>query len=200
MTSNRKLIIEHNGKTYTGQIATIKSTQLTTEDHGIFTAWLMCEWPGGGVGVGGYSLDTPIETPDAKFRVGTDFGMDQIMRIIETVGVSSWERVAGSKVIVLTEGTSSGWGSQAAGIAHLSEDRVLILGDHVKSWKQEASERIHVILDESVGNSTAFVEIENGDGASISFGTRENRPDGLTSLSFTADDVAAAVRMNRVAR
>ena len=38
-----KTTILHEGKTYTGQIGTIKSTQLGVQDHGIMTASLNVE-------------------------------------------------------------------------------------------------------------------------------------------------------------
>lgn len=127
--------IEHDGTTYSGQIATIKSTALGTEDHGIFTAWLNLEWPGGGIGVGGLALDGPHKDADGKHlgRVGSAFGADHVMRIIETVGVDKWEQLPGCQVIVLFEG-KGGLGSQACGIAGITNEKVLNFKKHAKSF------------------------------------------------------------------
>ncbi|WP_372699397.1 hypothetical protein [Arthrobacter sp. JSM 101049] len=136
--STMTVSIEHNGKTYTGQPATIKGTALQFEDHGIFTAWLHLEWKGGGIGVGGYCLDTPEKDDNGKFarRVGTGYGADHIMRVIETVGASSWEKLPGREVFVLFEGKSL-WGSTAAGLAGVTNEKVLILKEHAESWSEK---------------------------------------------------------------
>ena len=132
--SERSLVIEHGGQKYTGHIGTIKSTRLGVEDHGILTASVTIEWPGGGVSFGGYSLDGYNDT--LKRRVPTAYGLDHIVKIIETVGVESWEAVRFSKVVALFDYSESGntWGSMIQGIAHLTEDRVFIPKTHVEEW------------------------------------------------------------------
>ncbi|WP_159795770.1 hypothetical protein [Puerhibacterium puerhi] len=134
--TNRTITIEHNGKTYTGHIGTIKSTSLGMEGHGVWVAFLHTEWLGGGVGVGGYVLDTPQEAAEDehKRRIGTAFGMDHVMQIVETVGVDTWEQLTGRQVIVLFEG-DGGWGAQSKGIAGLVNDKVLILDEHAQAWR-----------------------------------------------------------------
>jgi hypothetical protein len=134
--SARTLTVEHDGISYNGYIATIDSTMLGFEDHGILTAFLHLSWPGGGIGVGGYSYDTFSKREDR--RIGTGFGTDQIIRILQTVGVSTWEALKGRQVVVLFNG--SAWGSVAAGIAHISEDRVLILQDHSTEFLRRRGE------------------------------------------------------------
>jgi hypothetical protein len=137
------ITIEHNGVTYGGEIMQIESTSLTREDHGIFTAYLHCKGGSTGVSVGGYCLDTPVKDEDGKFlhreggkflhREGTGYGLDHIIRIMETIGVSRWENLPGKHVVVLFEGTSA-WGSTSKGIASLTGDRVLILSEHADLW------------------------------------------------------------------
>lgn len=139
-TSTRHILIEHNGKKYTGHIATIESTSLGYESHGILTAMLHCKWRSGGVGVGGFFLDQP-KNKDARdyTRVGTAYGLDHIIRIIETVGVDCWEDLKGSSVLVLFEGENvSGLGSMSRGIAGLHNDKVLILQEHADEWRDQA--------------------------------------------------------------
>jgi hypothetical protein len=135
---SRELIIEHNGVEYGGQIGTVTSTRLGYESHGILTASLGVEWKGGGVSAGGYCLDTPKDIDGRDYtRVGTAFGLDHLIRIIETVGVESWEAIKGQHVIVLFEGRSA-WGSQSVGIAHTTdESKVLVFTEHAAAWRDE---------------------------------------------------------------
>lgn len=134
--TGRSIAIEHNGKTYGGQIGTIRSTRLGYQDHGILTADLNVEWAGGGVSVGGFVLDKPRDRDASDYtREGTAYGLDQIIRILETVGVERWEDLKGQQIIVLFEGKSV-WGSQAVGLAATTDDeKVLVLREHAEAWK-----------------------------------------------------------------
>lgn len=133
--SSIKTTVEHEGKTYTGQIGTIKRTTLGLEDHGIMSAFLHVQWTGGGIGVGGYTLDGPKFDENDKFiaRFGSAYGLDQIMRILETVGVGKWEDLPGKQVIVLFEGRG-GLGSTSCGIAGITNDKVLDFKDHAATF------------------------------------------------------------------
>lgn len=122
--SNRKVTVEHFGVEYTGELATIKSTMLGYEDHGVFSAYLECEWAGAGVSVGGYFLDTVTDVG----RVGTAFGLDQIIQILRTVGVGKWEALKGHPLIVLFAD------GRAVGIAGTTNDKVLIFQEHADKW------------------------------------------------------------------
>src|SRR5690606_28267458 len=118
----RTIRIEHNGIAYGGQVGTITATRLGYQDHGILTADLTIEWPGGGVSVGGFALDEPRDREGKDHsRKGTAYGLDHIIRIIETVGVEKWEDLKGERVIVLFEGASA-WSSQSVGIAHVTDE------------------------------------------------------------------------------
>lgn len=134
--TNRKLTIEHNGKTYGGQIGTIRSTRLGYQDHGILTADLTVEWPGGGVSVGGFVLDEPKDREARDYtRRGTAFGLDHIIRLIETVGVEKWEDLKGQQVVVLFEG-NGGIGSRSVGLASTTdESKVMVLAEHATEWR-----------------------------------------------------------------
>ena len=129
----RVITIEHDGTTYYGDVMRIKSTMLGYEDHGILTAQLYCEGDGCGVAVGGFCLDNPSDGPGYDRR-GTAYGLDHLIRIMETVGVSSWEALAGKDVVVLRE-SEHGWGSVSVGVAGLLNDRVLILKEHAEVWR-----------------------------------------------------------------
>lgn len=133
MTSPISLTVTHEGQTFYGHIATIKSTTLGWEDHGILTAMLDLTWDGSGVGVGGYCLDQTTGGPDYGRR-GTAYGLDHIMRIMETVGVDRWEKLPGSRVVVLFE-SENAWGGTSRGIAGLQNGRVFLLKEHAEAWQ-----------------------------------------------------------------
>ncbi|WNT44965.1 hypothetical protein SEA_ABBYDAISY_72 [Arthrobacter phage AbbyDaisy] len=133
--------VEHGSKTYSGRIGTIKRTSFGFEDHGIVTAYLHVEWPGGGIGAGGYTLDSPRKNEDGKHvgRFGSAYGMDHIMRILETVGVDTWEKLPGKQVIVLFEGPSI-WGSTSCGIAGITTEKVLDFKAHYEAFAAEVDD------------------------------------------------------------
>ena len=79
--------------------ALIKSTFLGVEDHGIFTLWLRLEWDGSGQGAGGRALD---ESKDGN-RVGTIYGHQMIIDILQTVGVSKWEDLPGKHIRIKSD-------------------------------------------------------------------------------------------------
>ncbi|PZR55273.1 hypothetical protein DNL40_02565 [Xylanimonas oleitrophica] len=136
----RTITVEHGGKTYGGQVGTIESTTFGTTDHGIVTAMLHVKFDGGGIGVGGMVLDTPRKDEVGKSlgREGSAYGLDLLMWIMRTVGVDRWEKLPGKQVIVLFDGGRSSYlGSTSVGIAHITDEReVLILDDHAKTWRE----------------------------------------------------------------
>ena len=134
----RQVLIEHEGKTYSGTVMEIRSTRLGEDDHGILTVMLDCSGDGVGVGLGGYGLDAPKRDDEGNFlgREPTAYGLDHIVQIMRTAGVDKWEDLPGTHIIALFDG-SGGWGSHAVGMAHLTdENRVLIFKDHAESWKE----------------------------------------------------------------
>ena len=133
----KTISITHNGSTYDGQLATIKSTTFGTTNAPVLTAWLHCEWPGAGIGVGGYSLDGKPAT-GSNDRLPTAQGLDHLVQMMDTVGVESWEDLPGKQVIVLFDAGQGGWGGQAVGIANTLDDRVLIFKERFESFKQLA--------------------------------------------------------------
>lgn len=105
---SRSITIEHNGSEYGGQIGTIKATGLGYEDHGILTASLVIDWPGGGVSAGGYCLDSPDRSTTPSTRIGTAYGLDHIIQIMRTVGIASTT----------------------------DENRVLVFKEHADKWRE----------------------------------------------------------------
>jgi hypothetical protein len=76
--------------------AQIKSTKLGFIANGICSFDLILDIQGGsGVCVGGWALDGPNKE---KRRVGSAYGMSVIMRILEVVGVDTWEELKGKYI------------------------------------------------------------------------------------------------------
>jgi len=95
--------------------AKITGTTLGIEGHGIFTAYIHLEGDGWGVSFGGYAFDYWSEAD--KRRVGASYGMEFIRRLMNTVGVESWEKLPGAFVRV----DSEGWGGKAKRIGHITK-------------------------------------------------------------------------------
>ena len=135
----KKILVEHNGRDYKGQIGTIRSTRLGYgNEHGVMDASLDIRGDGWGVGVGGYCLDEPEARDDYSNhkRIGSAYGLDHVIRIMETVGVEDWEKLVGKDVIVLFE-DRAGWGGLSVGIAGVTNDNVLIFTEHAQEWKDK---------------------------------------------------------------
>ena len=86
--------------------AKIESTMLGIEDHGIMTCYLYLDYGDSGhQGFGGYGLDEPKKDKNDEFvgRVGSAWGMQFIMKILDVVGVEKWEDLPGKYVRVEAE-------------------------------------------------------------------------------------------------
>jgi len=139
--SDRKILIDHDGRQFTGEVMSVRSTRLGYNDHGVFTAVLNLDGSSNSaVSLSDYVLDTPIRD-GGKFlgRGATAYGMDHILRVMKTVGVSNWEDLVGEKLLVLHEGPG-GWGSRPVGIAHLTdENKIFIYQDHADAWREKVA-------------------------------------------------------------
>jgi hypothetical protein len=85
---------EVNGFKCTLHNAQINKTHLGAEDHGIFTFYIDLKLDSGwSQSIGGYALDDVKNYPltNQTKRVGSAAGMDLIMKIIRTIGISKWE-------------------------------------------------------------------------------------------------------------
>jgi hypothetical protein len=80
--------------------ARIESTKLGTADRGLLTAWIFLEYGNsGGQGFGGYYLDAYSAAKDDR-EPSAACGLF-IARLLETVGVDSWEKLKGQHVRVM---------------------------------------------------------------------------------------------------
>lgn len=83
--------------------AKITSTKLTMEDHGCLTFWIVLEGAGWGVSYGGYCIGHGYLGAD-EFTAGTGNGLEAMMRIMDVVGVDTWEDLIGKYVRVKNNG------------------------------------------------------------------------------------------------
>lgn len=92
---------------------------LGEEDHGIFTCFLFLKLEVGSQGFGGYGLDEYDKI--AQRRIDRNgMGLEYIKKILETVGVDSWEKLKGKHIRILKDDT---WNSPITGIGHIIEDK-----------------------------------------------------------------------------
>jgi hypothetical protein len=77
--------------------AMIKSARITSDDHGLLTAWLMLDYGGAGQGFGGYALYLPKSFSHHKLQsVAGHF----IWRVMEVAGVTEWSQLEGKTIRV----------------------------------------------------------------------------------------------------
>lgn len=152
-------LIEHDGVTYQGTIMKINKTTLGYGDYNMFSGYLHCSAPGSGISVGGITLDdvNPLRSKtDSEFpqptRIGIGFGIDWLREIIEIVGVDSWEKLVGERLIVLFRyngnpkslGVTAG--QTSAGIANIDSGKAMVFEDFFNKWIASDTERkLHLV-------------------------------------------------------
>ena len=82
----------------------IESTTLGIEDHGFMTFWLNLIWEGSGQGFGGYAIGEATEKNRGVSHSGLRCGIECIRKILETAGVSQWEKLPGKYLRIKTRG------------------------------------------------------------------------------------------------
>jgi hypothetical protein len=112
--------------------AKIKSTMLGIEDHDIMSFWIFIEWPGGGVGFGGYALDQ-YDKKDKLNRIGSGYGYQSIRKILETLELTSWEKLPGTLIRI----DENGPGTTLDIIGHVMKDQWFNLKDYMKELENK---------------------------------------------------------------
>lgn len=98
--------------------AKITKTMLGREDHGIMTFMIHVDISGGSCcGIGGYALDWYDR--ENKSRVFCAKSMEAISKILDVVGVDTWEQLDGKYIRIKDQG----WGKTIDEIGNLMEDK-----------------------------------------------------------------------------
>lgn len=98
--------------------AKITETMLGREDHGIMTFMIHVDISEGGCcGIGGYALDGYDR--ETKSRVFCAKSMEAISKILDIVGVDTWEQLNGRYIRVKDQG----WGKTIDEIGNLMENK-----------------------------------------------------------------------------
>lgn len=77
--------------------AVIKNATITSDDHGLLSAWVHLDYGGSGQGFGGYCLYLPKHF---KHHQMLSHAGHFIWRVMEVAGVTEWSRLAGKCVRV----------------------------------------------------------------------------------------------------
>ena len=111
--------------------ALITHADLSMADHGCFTLAITLKGEGWGVVFGGYCLGHGYL--GAKEFDGSAKGIEEIMRIMDVVGVDKFSQLEGKYVRVIDEG----WGSTIKKIGNIIEDKWF---DYNEFYRKEGGE------------------------------------------------------------
>lgn len=98
----------------------ITGVQLENKDRGMLICWINIEYGDGGQqGYGGYQLDAQAGD-DSYDRIGTEYGCQCIINILDTFGVKDWNALKGQYCRIAKK---KGWNSLIESVGHITEDK-----------------------------------------------------------------------------
>lgn len=112
--------------------ARIESTRITMADHGVLTFYLDLEACGWCCSYGGYCIGKGY-LGSKEFSGDRGEGLEAMMRIMDVVGVDTWEDLAGKLVRVKCEA----WGSPLKVIGNIMEDKWFDIDKFFKEKQKE---------------------------------------------------------------
>lgn len=95
----------------------ISGTMFGREDHGIMTFSIFVDANACHFGVGGYAIDQT--NPETKEREFWGRGLEVISKILDVVGVDTWEKLPGRYIRF----KDKGWGETVDEIGNIMEDK-----------------------------------------------------------------------------
>lgn len=118
--------------------AKITNVKLYIEDHDILTFSIFLDLGGAVCGLGGYALDQAFRVNEDgdKWdyeRISSPAGLDCMRRIMEIVGVRSWEELEGKYVRY----EDNGWGSRVTKIGNIMKDKWIDVDEFFKNYDYE---------------------------------------------------------------
>lgn len=118
--------------------AKIDYVKLYIEDHDILTFSIGLDLGGGGCALGGYALDQSfrVNKNDNRWdyeRKSSPAGLDCMRKIMEVVGVRSWEDLKGKYVRY----EDNGWGFRITKIGNIIKDDWIDIDDFMKNYDYE---------------------------------------------------------------
>lgn len=105
-------------KPMTVENAKITNVSITMADHGCLTFWLTLEGSGWGCGFGGYCIGKGYRGAK-EFSAKHGWGLEAMMRIMDTVGVETWENLKGKYVRAEIES----WGGTITKIGNIMDNK-----------------------------------------------------------------------------
>jgi hypothetical protein len=98
--------------------AVIEGATITSDDHGLLSAWLTLNYGGSGQGFGGFALYLPKSFAHHELKsVAGHF----IWRCMEVADVTEWSKLKGKTVRVETD-VDSEFGGMIVAIGHIVKD------------------------------------------------------------------------------
>ena len=114
--------------------AKITSTSITMADHGCLIFWVTVEGSGFAVSIGGYSIGHGYL--GASEFDGNGHGLEAMMRIMDTVGIDTWEDLKGKYIRI----ESNGLGKPVKKIGHLIDNKWFDIDEFFKSKAKGGAE------------------------------------------------------------